>query len=283
MARPSPVPPPVAGARAVESGEALEDPVPLVRRDAGAVVGNAQHGGGLGLVQRDRDRRRRVPRRVVEQVAHRPHELVGLASSCAPDTALVSTRCEVRLRSRRASGEDDLVEVDRLAMGGVERRRVRGREGEQVFDEPLQPHRVVEHVALGRLPARPAPGARGRPRAAPGCRSAGSGARGWRRRRNGAAARWRPRAGRAWRSSCAPVGRSRLRSPGSGTRRWRSSAPISSTSRRIASTGRKRAAGHHPGRSTPDEQERARATRSARRRTQAVGALVDPLRALPAT
>ena len=39
-------------------------------------------------------------------------------------------------------------------MGGVERRRVRGRESEEVFDEPLQPHRVVEDVALGHLPVR---------------------------------------------------------------------------------------------------------------------------------
>ena len=239
MARPSPVASTVARARAVESGEALEDPVPLVRRDAGPVVGDAEHGVGLGLVQRDRDRRRRVPCRVVEQVAHRPHELIGVGLELrARHRARVDPVRGAAAQSARL-GEDDLVEVDRVAMGGVERRRVGGREGEEVVDEPLQPHGVVEDVALGRLPVRPAPGARGRPRAARGCRSAGCAARGWRRRRNGAADRWRPRAVRASRSWCAPVGRSRPRCAGSGTRRWRSSAPIASTSRRIASTGRK--------------------------------------------
>ena len=154
MARPSPVPPPSRRARAVESGEALEDPVPLVRRDAGPVVGNAEHGGGLGLVQRDRDRRCRVPRRVVEQVAHRPHELIEVGHELrARHRARVHPVRGAAAQSARF-GEDDLVEVDRIAMGGVERRRVRGREGEEVFDEPLQPHRVVEDVALGHLPVR---------------------------------------------------------------------------------------------------------------------------------
>ena len=152
MARPSPAPPPSRAARVVELGEALEDPLTVGVGDAGTVVDDPQGDVGARLDERHDHLRTRVVRGVVEQVAHDAQELVGVAVDLrARHRAGVDGERAARVQTT-GLGEDDLVEVDRRAVRGVECRRVDDGDGEQVVDESLHPDRVGEDLPLGCLP-----------------------------------------------------------------------------------------------------------------------------------
>ena len=75
-----------------------------------------------------------------------------MPSTCAPDTARGVDVERAAGAEPARFGEHDLVEVDRRAVGGVERRGVGHRDREQVVDQALHADGVGEHVALGRLP-----------------------------------------------------------------------------------------------------------------------------------
>ena len=153
IARPRPGATAVATARVVESREAFEDALPVGVGDAGSVVDDAQRHLGARLGERHRDLRvARGARRCRAGCAPRAATGRRCPSTCAPDTARVSTAsARARVQSARF-GEHDLVEVDGLAVRGVERRRVDHRDREQVVDQPLHADGVGEHAALGRLP-----------------------------------------------------------------------------------------------------------------------------------
>src|ERR1700691_688197 len=67
-----------AGAGVVEAGEAVEGPLPVGLRYAGAVVGHGQLDPRTGLADRHRDRRLGVADRVVDQVDQHPVEPVAV-------------------------------------------------------------------------------------------------------------------------------------------------------------------------------------------------------------
>ena len=139
MARPSPVPPAVPGAGAVEAGEALEDPLPLVRRHARAVVLHDQ---------RDARRPRTPARRSTRPAACRAAFSSRLRTSrrelvrgCRAPARPRPARCRSPVRRRPHPGhllQDHVVEVD-----GRRRRRgatlVGAGQEQQVADQPLHP------------------------------------------------------------------------------------------------------------------------------------------------
>ena len=184
--------------------------------------------------------------RVVEEVPDHAHELVGVDVELrAGDLRRVDLERRVRAEATRF-GEDDLVEVDGLAVGGVERRRVGDGDGQEVLDQSLEAHGVGQELA-GRLLPLPS-----------GARSSSSSSSA-RIPVSGLRSSWLASSTKRRCRSCESSSRASIAFivcasrpisswvAGSGTRRFRSSAPIRSTSRRIDSTGRKRPPGHDPG------------------------------------
>src|SRR4030095_16620033 len=70
--------PGVATSSVIEPGEALEDPLRVLRCYARAVVTDADHGPTLINSGCYFHLRSRVPHRIVNQVPHRPTQLVGI-------------------------------------------------------------------------------------------------------------------------------------------------------------------------------------------------------------
>ena len=163
-----------------------------------------------------------VARRVVGQVAHQPLEPVAVARAPAPPRR---RRCRSAGRSSLAAArllEHEVVEVHGPACE-LQRPFVHPRQQQQVLDDPLEPHVLLEHD-LGELVASSSDrDGQARPPRAGGSRRPGIAARARRPRRTGARARCLSRDARACGSSWTPAARSRPLPGGSGTRRWSSS------------------------------------------------------------
>ena len=114
-----PGPPVVLGPGAIEPREPLEDPLPLVGRDTGAVVGHAEHRGRVRLVQRDGHGRGGVTGGVVEQVAHDAYELGTVRDDLGAGDAVGVDVDGMSGSEPSRFGEDDVVEVDELAVRRV--------------------------------------------------------------------------------------------------------------------------------------------------------------------
>ena len=137
--------PPTRGAAGVEPREPVEDARPVLGRDAGTVVLDAQHHLGADGGDPDGDPPVGVPRRVVEEVPHHLRELPAVAV----DSSARHRACVELDRARAAAdvGEHELVDVD----GGVGRVRaalVEAGELEEVVDER------AEALVLGEQPRR---------------------------------------------------------------------------------------------------------------------------------
>ena len=200
MARPRPVPPP---SRVRASSRRVNRSKIRSRWSAGCRDRRRPRSARprwSSLDQRDGDRVAAWRSRVVDQVADRPGELVGVAEHLGRGDAGGVDR---RPGRRRGGGGPAATRCrrGRPVLGGRSAAPASLRAScEQVVDQALQLARLVEHAADASPPDRRARGGRGRPRARCGCGSAGSAARARRRRRTAAAAGRRPRAGRAWRS-----------------------------------------------------------------------------------
>ena len=101
--------------RVVEAAEAFEDPFAVLGRDAGAVVGDDDLDVRVVLVHGHRDIRHSMSLGVVEHVAERPAQLIGIAEH-------LTRRDAVRVDGDAPSGpqpfgflQHEVVEVDRNA------------------------------------------------------------------------------------------------------------------------------------------------------------------------
>ena len=149
--QPESAPAGVAGARLVEPHEPLEDPFPLVLRDPGTVVVDAQLHLVACLPDGHRDRCVGMAGGVVDEVADHLRE----RGPVAPDPAGCHTgRVDVEPVAAYPArlGERQVVEVD--VMEGAEDRPLVGPgEQQELFDETLHPRRLLEHgvrqLALG--------------------------------------------------------------------------------------------------------------------------------------
>ena len=162
------------------------------------------------VTQSDRDRRARVARRVVEEVADDALQLVaptvhtagGHAAGVDGDASLL-----------HGVVEHQLVEVDlgQRVDGCRTLGLVEAREVEQLADRVLHAHVLGQRTLARPRASRRGRGCAARPRGWCGSTPAGCAARATRRRRTAVAAAPRSRAGRASRSSCGRGGRPRRR------------------------------------------------------------------------
>ena len=228
----------VTAAGAVEPGEALEDPLPIAGGHARAVIGDHQPGVIVVARERDPDGRATMARRVLEQVADHSRQLVAsprTSTGVTWETSIASglgagiRRTSSRTRSSRSTSDVGVGE----APASVRARKSRSWTSRDIrwlsSTSAARRLRPVRRVGLGEchLEVRQA----GSQRALELVRRVGHEAR--------ADARPTSRAGRACRSSCEPGGRSRRRPPARARGESRSCSPISATSRRMASTGRR--------------------------------------------
>ena len=215
----------------VEAGEAVEDPLLVLGRDPGAVVGHGQYGGAAPFDQGQRHGAGGVAGGVVGQVADRPGELVAVAGDLDGGDAGDVDLDAAGGPEAPGDAQDDVVEVDpgpgrRRAGSGVAAGQV-----EQVLHQVLEPDGLLQDAPVGGGEVGAGRHAPGRPRVRSGCGSGGCAARGRRRPRTAPGGGRRRRRVPAWCSWSGPGGRSRRRrrgrAPGGGgpSRRCRPPRP----------------------------------------------------------
>lgn len=130
----------------VQPTEPLEDPLPVPRRNAGAVVSDRQLRYVVGLGERDRHPRCGVPLGIVDQVADRPDKLIRVTGHLGAGEPGEVERHAPGGPEAADHPEHQIVQIDRLGTA-VTYSRIGPRQLQHVLYQRLQPCDLRQHLA----------------------------------------------------------------------------------------------------------------------------------------